>query len=71
IKHVDMLAVAGSVDKLLSSGCECVNDIRGLLGQPLILEDWAWQHFMTKNYATVADLLSNLGGGETQNEKIL
>lgn len=64
MKHVDLLSSASSIDKLVSSGVVCINDIRALLGQPLITEDWAWQHFITKNYSTVADLLA-LEGGET------
>lgn len=62
IKHIDLLSNASNIDKLLSSGVECVNDIRVLLGQPIINEPWAWQHFMTKNYSTVEELLAAMGG---------
>lgn len=64
IKHIDLLDVAGSVDKLISSGVECVNDIRALLGQPLINEPWAWKHFMTKNYADIEKVLKAVIEGE-------
>lgn len=65
ILHIDLLDSAGKVDKLLSSGVECVNDIRALLGQTLINEPWAWEHFMTKNYAAVAEVLKAMEeGGE-------
>lgn len=60
IKHVDILEQSGNISKLVGSGVECVNDIRALLGQPIINEDWAWEHFMTKNFATAADLLEAL-----------
>ena len=40
------------------------NDIRALLGQPLINEDWAWKHFMTKNYADIEKVLTALVEGE-------
>lgn len=63
IKHIDLLSAAASIDKLISSGAFCVNDIRRLVGERPINEDWANQHMMTKNYATVADLLANLEGG--------
>ncbi|MEG2526993.1 MAG: phage portal protein [Oscillospiraceae bacterium] len=66
IKHIDLLGAATGIDKLIGSGVVCINDIRGLLGQPLIDEPWAWQHFITKNYSTVADLLNSLEGGETK-----
>lgn len=65
IRHIDLLSASANIDKLVSSGVVCINDIRALLGQPLILEPWAYSHFMTKNYATVAELLKALEGGET------
>lgn len=61
IKHVDLLSVSTAIDKLISSGAYCINDIRKLTGDQVIDEPWAWQHFMTKNYATVAELLKALG----------
>lgn len=65
MKHVDLLEMAPNVDKLIASGVTCVNDIRGLLGLPLIMEPWAWKHFMTKNYIPAEDTLAALEGGET------
>ena len=64
IKHIDLLDAAGSIDKLVSSGVECVNDIRALLGQPIINEPWAWKHFMTKNYADIEKVLTAMVEGE-------
>lgn len=66
IKHVDILSVATAIDKLISSGAFSVNDIRERCGKQRIDEEWADRHFMTKNYATVEDLLKALGleGGE-------
>jgi len=64
IKHVDLLSVSTAIDKLVASGAFCINDIRKLVGEEPIDEPWAWQHFMTKNYSTVADLLAALEGGE-------
>lgn len=64
IKHIDLLDAAGSIDKLVGSGVECVNDIRALLGQPLINEEWAWKHFITKNYAEIEKVLAEMGVGE-------
>lgn len=65
IKHIDLLSVASSVDKLISSGAFCINDIRVAVGDEPINEEWAWQHFMTKNYSNVEEFLNPLeGGGE-------
>ncbi len=74
IKHLDLLSMAGSIDKLLSSGVYSVNGIRRLLGESTINEPWADQHFMTKNYTTVEELLEAMnqlvaekGGNGAQN----
>lgn len=64
IKHVDLLSVSSAIDKLIGSGAFCINDIRKVCGESIIDEPWAWQHFMTKNYSSVADLLAALEGGE-------
>lgn len=64
VKHIDLLSVATSIDKLISSGAFTINDIRAAVGDEPINEDWANQHFMTKNYSTVEDLLKAIEGGE-------
>lgn len=64
IEHIDLLSVSTAIDKLIGSGVFCINDIRKAVGDEPIDESWANQHFMTKNYSTVADLLAALGGGE-------
>lgn len=65
IRHIDLLSVSASIDKLIGSGAFCINDIRKLVGETLIDEPWANQHYITKNYATVEEILRSLGGGET------
>ena len=50
IKHVDLFSVSTSIDKLISSGTFCINDIRKLCGESEIDAPWARQHFITKNY---------------------
>jgi HK97 family phage portal protein len=64
IKHVDLLSVSTAIDKLIASGAYCINDIRKLTGEAVIDEPWAWQHWMTKNYAPAADVMTALNGGE-------
>lgn len=64
IKHVDLLSVSASIDKLISSGAFCVNDIRELVGENIINEDWANQHFITKNYEPFEQAMKSLQGGE-------
>lgn len=67
IKHIDLLSVATSIDKLIGSGSFCINDIRKAVGEEVIEEPWAWQHFITKNYSTVEDILEALNGGGANN----
>ena len=62
IKHIDLLSVSTAIDKLIASGAFCINDIRKLVGEQIIDEPWAWQHWITKNYSSVEDLLNSLGG---------
>jgi len=65
IKHIDLLSVASSIDKLIGSGSFCINDIRKAVGEPEIDEPWAKQHFITKNYEIIEQALKALEGGET------
>lgn len=64
IKHIDLLSVSTAIDKLIGSGSFCINDIRKLVGEPVIDEPWAAQHWITKNYSSVEDLLSAIDGGD-------
>ena len=63
IKHIDLLSVATSIDKLISSGAYSINDIRRVCNDEPIKETWADKHFMTKNY-TVADLMATMEGND-------
>ncbi len=65
IKYTDIFDIADPIDKLIGSGAFCVNDIRARLGLDTIDEPWASQHWMTKNYSSVQDLLicTDPGGG--------
>lgn len=65
VKHIDIFDIATPVDKLISSGAFTINDIRKLIGEPEITEDWADQHFITKNYSTIQDLLESLNNTNT------
>lgn len=57
VRHTDLFDVANPIDKLIGSGAFCINDIRQRLGLDVIDEQWAWQHWMTKNFSSVDDLL--------------
>lgn len=67
VKHIDMFDIATPADKLISSGIYTVNMILRALEEPEIAEEWADQHFITKNYSTIQEILeeqSRKGGGK-------
>lgn len=57
INHRDLIDKASGWDKLISNGFS-FNQLSKFLGLPTIDEDWANEHYITKNYANVK------GGGE-------
>lgn len=67
VKHYDLFDIATPIDKLISSGLFTINDILKVMGEPEIEEEWAKQHFITKNYATIQEALKGIenaqGGG--------
>lgn len=65
IKHVDVIGSATNIDKLVSSGVFCINDVLEMLGESPIDEPWAYQRFITKNYELIENALIALKGGET------
>lgn len=63
IKHVDVFDLATSIDKLLSSGVMTINDIKRYMRAEQIPEEWADQHYMTKNYSPITELATALEDG--------
>ena len=64
ILHVDILDIADSVDKLISSGAFTINQILNRCGYDSIDSEFADAHYLTKNYAPVSDIADPLEGGE-------
>lgn len=66
IKHIDLLSMANPIDKLISSGAFSINDIRKTVSEPVIDEDWANKHYITKNYSPIDESLESVNkeGGE-------
>lgn len=65
VRYTDVFDVANPIDKLIGSGAFCVNDVRIRLGLDIIEEDWAWQHWMTKNYSPTEELLEGVNENTT------
>lgn len=63
IIHVDLLSVSTAIDKLIASGAFTINDIRKLVNEEPIDEEYADTHFLTKNYSSIDDVLNALNAG--------
>jgi HK97 family phage portal protein len=61
IKYTDIVKLATAMDKLISSGTHSVNENRMLIGKEPINEDWANEHYITKNYQKAENFFE---GGE-------
>lgn len=63
IKSTDLQKLSSSADLLFRIGVNSINDNLKMLGREPINEDWAMDHYVTKNYQSVLDLK----GGENKN----
>ena len=61
ISHVDILDVADKVDKAISSGVVCIDEVRKRLDMEALGTDFGKKHFVTKNYSTNEDTLNGEG----------
>lgn len=66
INHIDVLDVAEKVDKLISSGVNCIDEVRAIIDYPELNTDFSKTHFITKNYDTMENRLK--GEGMKNNE---
>lgn len=64
IKHIDIFDISASADKLIASSVYNTNEIRRVIGDKTIDEEWANQYARTKNYETI----EALKGGENNEE---
>ncbi|WP_449141422.1 phage portal protein [Sarcina ventriculi] len=62
INHIDVLEVAEKVDKMISSGVLCIDEIREIIDRKALDTDFSKTHFITKNYDTASNALK--GGDE-------
>lgn len=62
IRHLDVANAPSSLEKLVSSGIYSVNEVRSLLGEQKLDEEWADKHFMTKNYTNIDDFVNSEKG---------
>ncbi|GGD05359.1 phage portal protein [Pontibacillus salipaludis] len=57
IKYTDPVKIADALDKFLSSGTHSVNDNKRMINEEPIEEEWADEHFVTKNYQEVQEYM--------------
>ncbi len=68
IIHADIFKIADKVDKLISSGVYCIDELRSKIGEDKLSTDFSTQHWITKNYDKIENILngeSNLKGGDS------
>lgn len=70
IIHFDLFENAANVEKLIGTGAFTINDVRRAAGQAEINEPWARQSFMTKNIASIEEILNPLKGGENNENEV-
>ncbi|MBQ9328935.1 MAG: phage portal protein [Solobacterium sp.] len=58
IKHADAFSVASSADKMIACGAWSIDDVRRKANDMPLGEEWSSRHFMTKNYASMNDMLN-------------
>lgn len=68
IKDVDIKSLSSAGDLLFRIGVNSVNDNLKLLGREPIDEEWANEHYVTKNYQSVLSINDNLKGGENNGD---
>ena len=64
IRHFDIFGNASNIEKLIGSGAFSINDVRRAAGQAVINEEWANRYYITKNFSTVEQATTPMGGGE-------
>ena len=66
INHVDLFEVADKVDKLISSGVCCIDEVRPHLNFNPLNTEFSKSHFITKNYDLAGDVMNGKRGGEKE-----
>lgn len=64
VNHIDLFEIMPNVDKGISSGFVCVDEVRKTAGLQELNTEFSETHFMTKNYMPAEDMLGNLETGE-------
>ncbi len=60
INHIDIFDIAEKIDKLISCGMYCVDDLREKVGDIPLNTEFSRKHWVTKNYSNVEDINNEL-----------
>lgn len=66
INHRDIFDLAQNMDKLIASGLYCIDEIREEIGKEPLNTEWSRQHWMTKNYVTIDNMMYPVEGGANE-----
>lgn len=66
IKHRDTIEDAPNIYNLIASGFANIDEVRNEEGYEEIGEDWSKEHYITKNYGKIEDVLDEKGGGKNE-----
>ena len=67
VNHIDLFEIMANVDKGISSGFVCHDELRKVAGLRELGTDFSTRYYITKNYTPIEDMLNNLEtekGGE-------
>lgn len=68
IMHFDVFENAANIEKLISSGYYCIDEVRARAGEYALNTDFSTQHWITKNFSPIQDVLNGeidlMKGGE-------
>lgn len=62
IKYFNLFKIAPNVEKLISSGFMCIDETREEANLEELGTEWSRQHFMTKNFTNIEEVLRQLAG---------
>lgn len=62
IRVRDVVDTADKLDKLISAGIMCIDEVRDQCSLPPIGEDWSQAHYITKNYEGITESHDMKGG---------
>ena len=68
IIHVDLFEIAEKVDKFIGSGVLCIDEIRHKIDEKPLNTKYSKQHWMTKNYGKIEDVMNGLEESEKGGE---